>query len=492
MTSLQSLLKDIVAVGSIPDISINGLSLDSRQIKKGDLFFAYSGGSSNGVEFIEQAIVNGAVAVLCEKSVAEKTSEYRSKVPIIFIEDLMSKIGYIAARFYDNPSRDMFVIGITGTNGKTSCSYLLASALQLLGKKAGVIGTIGFGLIGKLTSSIYTTPHAIKMQEILCALHNQQAEVVVMEVSSHALQQDRVNGVEFDVGVFTNITRDHLDYHENMKAYTEAKQRLFKMPGLKQAIFNLDDPVGMRWFKEFQNHLDVYGYALGSDVQDSKIISAHDIVLQPDGIVAHVETPWGEGEIASTLLGRFNVANLLVVLSVLSLMGYKLEDILKVISCLTTVPGRMQVFGGGKQPLVVIDFAHTPDALSQTLQSLREHCAGQLFCIFGCGGDRDKGKRPLMGEIAERLADKVILADDNVRYENPAAIVDDILSGFKKPELVQVKHDRAGAIKLALKQAKAGDIILLAGKGHEAYNIVKDQRLPFSEKEIVIGELSLD
>jgi UDP-N-acetylmuramoyl-L-alanyl-D-glutamate--2,6-diaminopimelate ligase len=539
MTTLKLLLKNITNI-ELPDINISGLTLDSRKVKSGDIFFAYRGQSIDSKQFINQVIAKGAAAILCDTPQSQAALTWKKNIPIISIPDLKEKIGLIAARFYDNPSRDMLIIGITGTNGKTSISYLLASALQKLGrKKVGLIGTLGYGTIEALTPSIYTSPNPIMLQRILYDFKQQGIDTVIMELSSHALDQKRFAGINIKFGTFTNLTHDHLDYHQNITQYEAAKRILFEMPSIQYGIFNLDDPVGLKWFKQFQNNFTAYGYTLHSDKVDinqnmsfalcakpslpdggsqgenrnsppespcanllragdinkeqvsqatklvENLIVANNFQAQSNRISADITTPWGNGKLTSPLLGRFNISNLLAVISNLCLLKYNLNKILSIIPTLQSVPGRVQTFSSKNKPLVVVDFSHTPDALQQALQTLQEHCQGKLFCVFGCGGDRDRDKRPKMAEIAEKLADHVIVTNDNVRFEDPQQIADDILAGFTHPNLVQVELDRQKAITATIQQAHSQDIVLLAGKGHEPYQIIGDKRLPFSDIEIV-------
>lgn len=486
MKTLRQLLQNIIDLGTTPDININGLTLDNREMKPGYLFFAYHGSSIDSKQFIDQVIANGAAAILCDTNKSHPTLTYKNNISIIAIPDLTEKIGQIAANFYDNPSKNMLAIGITGTNGKTSTSYLLTSALQKLGKQTGLIGTLGYGHPGSLTPSNYTSPNPIMLQRILADFKKQNIDTVVMETSSQALDQNRFAGMDIKFGTFTNLTHDHLDYHKTLDEYAAAKQRLFTQPAMQNGIFNLDDPIGLKWFEQFKNDFTTYGYTLNPNKFNfQNIIAASNIQAKPDGISAEIFSPWGNGKLISSLVGRFNLSNLLAVITNLCAMGYKLNNILPIIPELQPVPGRMQTIVGKNQPLVVVDFSHTPDALKQALQTLREHCHGELFCMFGCGGDRDRKKRPEMAEIAEQLADHVIITNDNVRFEDPQQITNDILEGLKHPEKAIVELDRAKAIALTIKQATSKDIVLLAGKGHEPYQIIGDKKLPFNDIEIV-------
>lgn len=458
-------------------IFIDGLTLDSRDVKAGDLFFALPGAHVSGRSFVDAAITQGAVAVLVEQQ-QDECVEIRHQVPIIPVTHLKEKMSDIAGRFYNHPSKQLSVLGVTGTNGKTTTSQFIAEALSLMGVTCGVIGTVGIGLVGSLTPSSHTTPHAIDVQRFLAQLLQQGAKAVVMEVSSHGLDQHRVESIQFHTALFTNLTRDHLDYHLTMDAYGQAKAKLFLRTELKRAVINFDDAFGKVLAEKTADHIPTYTYSLVSQKAD---ITAKNIVFNEQGIRAIITTPWGEGELISSLLGRFNLSNLLGVLSVLCSYGYELNQSLSVLSRLHSVAGRMQRLGGDHQPLVVVDYAHSPDALQNVLITLREHCRGQLWCVFGCGGDRDAGKRSLMGEISALYADKVIITDDNPRFESSQKIIDAILSGIKNKKGIIVEANRSSAIEYAIAQASVNDVILIAGKGHEDYQESQGVKKPFND-----------
>lgn len=478
---LSELLVDMASVDR--DVQITGMSLDSRQIQAGDLFIALSGTQTQGHLYIDAAIAAGAVAVLFDAEQFAQVGEL--DVPAIAIDDLAQRVGPIAARFYDQPSEHMFVAGITGTNGKTSCSHFLAQALNSEAQPAAVMGTLGNGLVDRLQSASHTTPDAINLQRMMREFVDQGAESLAMEVSSHGLEQGRVGGVNFDVAVFTNLSRDHLDYHGDMASYGQAKARLFAQPGLRFAVINGDDGFGHQLLDAIPASVESLVYSLGDDVFEQDSLRGEISRQDRDGLSIKVSGPWGKGEIKSKLLGRFNASNLLAVLAVMLLKGMELPAALSRLSKLNTVPGRVERFGGGtQQPLVVVDYAHTPDALQQVLLTLREHCQAQLWCVFGCGGDRDRGKRAEMGAIAAEFADQVLVTDDNPRHEDADVIVADILAGIDVDHVV-VMRDRAAAIQHAVQSAAADDVVLVAGKGHEDYQQVGDQRLPFSDAEQV-------
>lgn len=475
---LASLLEGHVQVDS--DLRVSGLSLDSRSVRPGHAFVALRGTREHGIRFAPKAVAAGAVAILSEPHAPAEAVE--CAVPVILIEDLRERLGAIAARFHGDASASLRVTGVTGTNGKTSTVQLLARALEHLGRRAATIGTLGAGLVGALDAGERTTPDVISVQRLLADFRAAGASDVAMEVSSHALDQGRVDGVHFTLAVFTNLSRDHLDYHGDMQAYGAAKARLFERPGLRASVINLDDAFGRELAAQAACSAPVIGY--GIEAADAQV-RALDVQTHAGGLGFHLRTPWGEGAIRSPLLGRFNVANLLAVAASLGALGHSFADIASALAVLEPVPGRMRRLGAGAgQALVVVDYAHTPDALEQTLASLRAHCEGELVCVFGCGGERDVGKRALMAEVAERLSDRVIVTDDNPRGESGDAIVADIQVGFAAPARVHIERDRARAIEWAISSAREGDIVLIAGKGHEPYQEIAGQRIPFDDAVI--------
>lgn len=486
---LKNLLAEFLQLDNLYNCEITGLAEDSRKVNPGDLFFARPGTLQDGRKYIEAAIASGAVAVLTDGNTFHcDFFSAQTKIPIISIPNLAQNIGLIAARFYGYPSREMTVIGITGTNGKSSCAHFIAQALQARGESCGVLGTLGNGIYGQLQASNLTTLDAISLQQMLADFLKQGVKYVAMEVASHGLVQHRVAGVEFDVAVFTNLTRDHLDYHGTMENYAQAKRLLFEKPTLKSVVFNLDDPCGLQWAQELSTKLNTYGYTLQNNNHHSGReniveISAHHAKLDMPGVTATLNTQWGSGVLHNpNLIGQFNLSNLLAVTTVLGILGEPLEMIVEQLAHLHGVAGRMETYGGKNKPLAVIDYAHTPDALEQVLKTLSENKNGQtLWCVFGCGGERDRGKRPLMGKVTEEYADQIIITDDNPRHEDPKIIVREILDGLKNPENAVIEHDRRRAISHALQCAKAGDIVLIAGKGHETYQIVNSEKQPFSD-----------
>jgi UDP-N-acetylmuramoyl-L-alanyl-D-glutamate--2,6-diaminopimelate ligase len=481
------------------DLEVTGLTLDSRQVQPNSLFLACVGGGGHGLQFLRQALDNGAVAVAWEpngewsESRVEQVAAGMS-VPLLRVEDLRRKASDIAGRFFGHPSKSLSVIGYTGTNGKTSSTQFLAQVLSASGR-CGVIGTLGNGFPGDLQPGTHTTPDPVDLQSILSDLQAGGADAVAMEVSSHALDQGRVEAIHFDIAVLTNLSRDHLDYHGSMEEYGASKLRLFRMPGLRCAILNLDDPFGHEVLKRLPAGVPAVGYGLQRpELLPDRLdgwIWAEEIETDASGMQIRLQTSRGDGAFHSALLGRFNVSNLMSVLAVLLFQRVPLEEALQRLSELRTVAGRMERFGGGDQPLVVVDYAHTPDALEHALQAARDHVAGRLICVFGCGGDRDRGKRPQMGAIAERCADRLIVTDDNPRTEDGDRIVADILAGIERPEGVRVERDRATAIHEAVAEGNAGDLVLICGKGHEDYQLVDGQRLHFCDREQVRAALGV-
>jgi len=475
--TLGDLLPELVA--PLAQLPVAGIAIDSRAVTAGGVFLAYPGERVDGRQFIDQAIANGAVAVIAESGI-ERTD---LAIPLIKIPQLRTRVSAMADRFFDHPSQAMRVIGITGTNGKTSCSQLLGQALRGSGKPCGVIGTLGNSLDGTVTGGGLTTPDPVALQQQLAQWRDRGVEHVAMEVSSHGLVQGRVNGIRFAGAVFTNLSRDHLDFHGSMDAYGAAKAKLFELPGLEFAVINRDDAFGAALADRLREILPVLDYGIRHDAA----IAVRNAEFRADGVAATVATPWGQLSLRSHLLGEFNLSNLLAVIAVLGKLGFSADELQALVPTLRPIAGRMQRVGGVADIEVVVDYAHTPDALEQALSALRRHCSGKLWCVFGCGGDRDKGKRPLMGAIAARLADHVVLTSDNPRSENPQQILDDIRAGISGD--VNVESDRAAAVAYAINHAQRGDAILLAGKGHEDYQIIGSETRPFSDVAVARAAL---
>lgn len=474
--------------------AVRGLAVDSRAVRTGEVFFATRGLHRHGLEFLDAVRAAGAVAVVWEPPYDAPLSA-DGPLPLLAVPDLRSRLGRIASRFYAEPSQRLPVVGITGTDGKTSCAHFIAQALgDSKTGPCGILGTLGIGVYGQTEPSPHTTPDPLTVQGWLAGLVAEDRRYAVMEVSSHALDQGRVNGVEFAVAVLTNLTRDHLDYHGTPEAYAAAKRRLFFDHHPGWAVLNLDDAFGCSVAAALQGHsrTQVIGYGLGErSARLEGFVWGEKLELTPAGLRLQVRSSWGDDELQVGLLGRFNASNVLATLATLLALGLPWAEALRRVAQTATVPGRMERLGGrAGQPLAVVDYAHTPHALEQVLRALREHGDGRLWCVFGCGGDRDSGKRPLMGAVAERLADRVIVTDDNPRTEDPAQIIRDILAGVQRPEAATVIRDRRAAILQALTEAAAGDIVLIAGKGHEDYQIIGTERLPFSDHAVVRACLS--
>jgi len=547
--ALSSLLDGIASVPA-NEAEVADLTLDSREVRPGSLFFALPGRTAHGLEFAAEAAARGASVVLFEPGTAVELPALPATVFTAAIPGLKSLMGRIADRFFDAPSAQLRVTGITGTNGKTTCAYLLAQCLERLGFPAAYIGTIGWGRIGALERPTLTTPDVVSLHRELAALRAAGARDVALEVSSQALDQERVAGVRFHSAAFTNLTRDHLDYHHTMAEYGAAKARLFDAADLRHAIINVGDAFGRELARRCAGRVPVTavwigadgsgGDAAGGSASDSAGISAGDsewlderadrdfhaerevyaeeVILDLAGISMQLRGSYGATALRTALLGRFNAENSLIVVACLSSLGVSLADAVRVLGECTPPPGRMEVVraayryakgaaadggaqaggelggrevkggavGGGdavarEKPLAVIDYAHTPDALAKALGALREHCRGALWCVFGCGGDRDPGKRAIMGAVADELADRIIVTDDNPRSENPASITDAIVQGIKA-HTAEVIHDRGAAIAAAIAAAGGDDVVLIAGKGHEDYQIYGETRRSFSDR----------
>lgn len=465
---LDELLRGLSAQ-QLPTLTVGGLAADARQLQSGEVFLAYLTPTCDRRHYIADAVAAGAAAILYE---AEGFSgELPATVPAIAVPHLSAKLGILADRYYQQPSAHLPVIGVTGTNGKSSIVHFLAQAFDALAKPAAMIGTLGNGRQGLLEKSKNTTPSVLDVHRLCRQFLQQAVEVVAMEVSSHALVQGRVQGLRFDTAVFTQLSRDHLDYHRDMASYAKAKQQLFEQPGLKRAVFNVDDAYGTKWAQHYADRLHVVTTSCRAD-HPSATVKLKQWQRLPGGYAITVQTPWGEVATSLHLLGDFNLSNVLAVIAVLGLQGFAMTEVALVLRSLSSVPGRMQCFGGQGQAQVVVDYAHTPDALEKALQSLRPFCSGRLFCVFGCGGERDVGKRPLMAATAERWADCLILTDDNPRGEDPGQIIRDMLKGLLADDHVAVVHQRDQAIKQAIAQASSGDVVLVAGKGHETEQII--------------------
>lgn len=454
---------------------LKSITADSRKVQSGGLFLAYPGEASDGRKYIPDAIKSGASAVLWDSENFKWNTDWH--VDHIPIKNLRLQAGAIASQFYKKPSEKMWMIGVTGTNGKTSITQWLSQCFNHLEIKTAVIGTLGNGLPHQLSTTSNTTPDAILLQEMLADYVKQDVKTVAMEVSSHGLQQGRVRGVHFDVAVLSNLTRDHLDYHGNVENYAAAKRLLFVGGDLRCAVLNSDDEFG----RAIEAELSEAGVLTISYGIDSGDVRAADLRFESTYFAFNVITPFGNAAVKANLIGRFNVYNVLAVLSVLLVSKVALADAIAAISLIQSAPGRMQQLGGGDLPLVVVDYAHTPDALEKVLATLKAQAGSKLICVFGCGGNRDAGKRELMGKAASEIADVVVVTSDNPREEDPNKIIRDILGGLQGNYLVET--DRAKAITVSILMAKPEDIVLIAGKGHEDYQEISGKKYPFSDIE---------
>lgn len=490
-----------------PDIEVTGIEIDSRRVAPGDLFLATSGQGTHGLAHLEQALERGASAIAWEP--AQGYARPDVAAPEVAVPQLGRRAGEIAARFHGHPAQKMFCVGVTGTDGKTSTAYLIAQAFDRLNRPCAYIGTLGFGFMQHMGKGSHTTPDPVSLQKHLAQIVGQGARALAMEVSSHALDQERVGGMKFDVAILTNITRDHLDYHGTVDNYAAAKRKLFERGELQCAVFNRDDAYGRRWAVEFAkiNSAKALVYGLDGDVPKAgPYVIGRALRLHSAGLSFEIDSSWGQAKLDSRLLGRFNAYNLLAALAALLHAGIPLQQAVAALAQSTTVPGRIEGFRGAKaRALVVVDYAHTPDALAQILNAVRAHVGpvpsaggnssvsrtpakrGKLYCVFGCGGDRDRGKRPLMGAAAAKLADVLILTDDNPRSEKPQEIVAEILAGLPAGYAARVVHDRAIAIRTAVTEAGEDDVVVIAGKGHEDTQTYGSEVRAFSDRGFVAG-----
>jgi UDP-N-acetylmuramoyl-L-alanyl-D-glutamate--2,6-diaminopimelate ligase len=480
-------------------VPIKNPVVDSRRIRPGDTFLAYAGEKSDGRHFIPQAIAAGANAILWDPHNFSWDPQWH--VPSLPINELKNKAGSIADYVYGSPSQKLWTVGVTGTNGKTSCCHWYAQAMANLDKKTAVMGTLGNGFNEEFEAAENTTPDATVLQRLLAKFEQQGADSVVMEVSSHGIIQGRINGTTFSVAVLTNLSRDHLDYHQDMDAYAAAKARLFFWPELKYAVINMDDVLGVELSRQLANKTTkIIGYGfrypeLGYYSKHFKMVHGSNLKADINGIEFDIEYEGCNGHFKINLLGKFNASNLLAVAATLLASGIKLSDAIRSLQNVRPIPGRMEKYAAVNQPIIIVDYAHTPDALEKVLCTLREilRTAHQnsgssrdprLYCVVGCGGDRDKGKRAMVGEVATRLADAVIFTSDNPRTEDPLSIIKDICAGTGGNSY-QIEVDRALAIYQAIDNARAGDIVLIAGKGHEGFQEIKGQKIAFNDAEVV-------
>jgi UDP-N-acetylmuramoyl-L-alanyl-D-glutamate--2,6-diaminopimelate ligase len=478
--SLKALLEGWV--DDAPDVRVSGLCLDSRKIRPGDAFVAVQGGTFHGVKYVAQAVASGCRAVLTD----ELANLHSCDVPMACIPGLGKKLGELGSRFYAAPSERLVLAGVTGTNGKTSVAHFLAQAWQRVYGQTGMVGTLGYGPLNHLATADMTTPDALQLQGILARCAEAGVERLAMEVSSHALLQDRCQTVQFDAAIFTNLSRDHLDYHQDMAQYAAAKRLMFSEHAPGFSIINNDDPKGREWIRDLGETQQVMSYGLQAGAE----LRGRIVCRDAEGMTIGIEGPWGNAEFQSGLFGAFNVSNLLAAAATMTLLGMPWNQVVHELEMMQPVPGRMMRLGGEPgQPVVVVDYAHTPEALEFALKAVRDHLRGKLVCVFGCGGNRDRGKRPQMGRAAESLADFLIVTSDNPRDEQVDSIIEDVLGGLRQPVNALVEPDRASAIRRAIADCSAGDIVLVAGKGHESWQEISGRKIPFSDEAAVRAAL---
>lgn len=487
--TIGELLTPMSLENAVASIEIEGLSVNSREVTAGELFIALAGTQVNGEDYIDDAIKRGAAAVLVTAKDIRPTGVQitPSGIPLIAVADLKQKVSSLSGRFFGDPSERLCVAGVTGTNGKSSIVSLIAQLQELTGTASATIGTLGVAVNGEtINDTGMTTPDAIDCQKWLAELCARKIRAVSIEVSSHGLDQARVAGIHFRTGVFTNISHDHLDYHGTVERYALSKQKLFRMKTLRNAIINLDDPFAIPIIEVARQSAQVISYSLKNPQADT---FASDIQYGPNGVVFRLKTMWGSARVYSPLLGDFNVYNLIAAISAVCADKVSLASVLNQVPHLCPIPGRMEKITESQDIVVVVDYAHTPDALQHAIAAIRRHATGKLWVVFGCGGDRDTAKRPVMARIAEQFADKVVVTSDNPRTEDPQRIIEEICTGFDDSNF-KVIHDRLSAITYAVNKADPGDVVLLAGKGHEKYQIVGDVKHPFDETTIVRDALA--
>jgi UDP-N-acetylmuramoyl-L-alanyl-D-glutamate--2,6-diaminopimelate ligase len=482
---IERLLLGLTDAAPPSQLRASDITLDSRSVTDGCLFLAEAGISSHGLEHAQQAAQAGAVAIAYEPVAGLLIPDV--SVPLIPVPGLHAVAGVIADRFFGSPSRAMEVVGVTGTNGKTSVTQLTAHAFGSAGYRCGVMGTLGVGMPGRLDPTTHTTPDCVSVHRFLYSLRQKFTSHAAIEVSSHALDQGRVAGVHFSTAVFTNLTQDHLDYHQDMEAYTRAKARLFEMSGVRNAVINLDDAGSDRMLAALPSGVLTVGYSLVGRQADAPVdeqVWATEVHARTGGLRVSVDGDLGAASVQAPLIGDFNASNLLAVLAILSCSHVPIEIAVEALARCPTVPGRMEVFRIKRGPTLVVDYAHTPDALLKALTALRAHAKGRLVCVFGCGGDRDRGKRATMGEIAALHSDRVVLTNDNPRTEDPDSIIAEIRAGMPSDAAVEIETDRSTAIRAAAADCGPDDIVLIAGKGHETVQIIGAQRLPYCDRDI--------
>ncbi|MGR3982155.1 UDP-N-acetylmuramoyl-L-alanyl-D-glutamate--2,6-diaminopimelate ligase [Pseudoalteromonas sp. 1181_04] len=479
MRDLKIILQQIEVAAT--SLLVKHLRLDSRDVTPGDVFVAIKGHQLDGGQFIDKAIANGAVAVIADR-LCEFECDFE---PLYLISDLNKKLPALASHFYQQPSKQLDVVGVTGTNGKSTTTAMIAHLAKFCDTQSAIIGTLGYGQPESLTELINTTPSCVDLQRILAQLATDNNKLVAMEVSSHGLVQRRVAKTHFKAAVFTNLSRDHLDYHGDMASYADAKLMLMRDFDAQLVVLNQDDNQVEQWLEQYDfNNLVCYGHK-NLQPKGAKFVYFTDVSYHKTGISAQFTTSWGDIAITCPLFGEFNLYNLAAAIATLLGLGYPLDQLAAGCASLQPVAGRMQAFSAPNQPTCIVDYAHTPDALALALQALQQHVPGGVSCVFGCGGDRDKGKRPMMAQAAEQNADKVIITSDNPRSEDPWQIIKGVAAGLSQPDRAHLEADRAHAIAFAIDNANANDVVLIAGKGHEDYQIIGTQRIDFCDRKFV-------
>lgn len=490
LNSLYELLIPWVCVNFM-NLRLTDLVLDSREVELGNVFIAIKGNKNHGRLYIDTAIKNGAIAILSDSNnkiiSVENIFDLDRIVPVVYFNQLNRYVSNIAGRFYGYPSLDLHVIGVTGTNGKTTITHLLMNWVELLGEKSATIGTLGHGVLDSIYPNPFdcTTCSAIDTQKILAQFVQNKVKFVSIEISSHGLDQYRVDALYFDVAIFSNLSYDHIDYHNDIKKYEAAKWRLFSELYVKHYVINIDDHVGCQWIANLTTAVAV---TITNKIPKNWLgkwiclIKAHYYIYGTDIVF---NSSWGAGTIKSQLLGPFNISNLLLALGALLIMGYPLELLLNTASKLKPISGRLEVFRLYNRSTVIVDYAHTPDALKKVLFFIKQFCRGKLWCIFGCGGDRDRTKRALMGDIVEKYADYIIITNDNPRSEDPKSIINDIIYNIKNSKKIRIIEDRADAISTAISRTSSEDFVLIFGKGHEKYQIIQNNKISYSDQNIV-------
>jgi UDP-N-acetylmuramoyl-L-alanyl-D-glutamate--2,6-diaminopimelate ligase len=479
---------------AVPSISVSDITSDSRQAASGGLFLACAGIEHHGLEFVSQAVDAGVAAIAWEPGAGVDEPQVPTNVKTVAMPGLGNRLGTIADRFFGSPSSALSVTGVTGTNGKTTSAFLVAQALNHMGCRSAYMGTLGFGIGSNIVSSAFTTPDCITMHRRLREMVDTGAKHVITEVSSHALDQRRVDGIRFQVAAFTNLSRDHLDYHGTMERYAEAKARLFIDTGLRTAVLNVGDNFGAALAQRLSPGTELISVALVNtgDVDPAARLVGRLTGVRADGLGLKLSGDFGEAFLSSPLWGRFNAENLAISVGTLLALGHSLDAAVGALTECAAPPGRMELIRADRSsPTVVVDFAHTPDALGKALETARDHCEGQVWCVFGCGGDRDKGKRRSMGEVAASLADRSVITNDNPRDEDPEAIIAEVLAGTDGRPGIDVLQDRRAAIEFAIRSAQSGDVVLIAGKGHESVQVIGPESHMFSDQLVARATLGL-